>query len=226
MPLGTAIHNIEITLGKGGQLARAAGAVAKLIAKEGKSATLKLPSGEVRLISKNCSATVGQVGNVGVNQKNLGRAGSKRWLGKRPVVRGVVMNPVDHPHGVVKGGPQLVEKNPQPLGVILHLEKEVEKGINIEEAVTRSLKKNPFVANHLLKKINKLNTKEEKEIIITWSRASTIIPIMVGHTIAIHNGKEHLPIYITDRMVGHKLGEFAPTLNFRGHAKSDNRSRR
>ncbi|KAD3336349.1 hypothetical protein E3N88_31868 [Mikania micrantha] len=99
MPLGTAIHNIEITLGKGGQLARAAGAVAKLIAKEGKSATLKLPSGEVRLISKNCSATVGQVGNVGVNQKSLGRARSKRWLGKRPVVRGVVMNPVDHPHG-------------------------------------------------------------------------------------------------------------------------------
>ena len=76
MPLGTAIHNIEITLGKGGQLARAAGAVARLIAKEGKSATLKLPSGEVRLISKNCSATVGQVGNVGVNQKSLGRAGS------------------------------------------------------------------------------------------------------------------------------------------------------
>ncbi|KAK5839527.1 hypothetical protein PVK06_008325 [Gossypium arboreum] len=80
MPLGTAIHNIEITLGRGGQLARAAGAVAKLIAKEGKSATLKLPSGEVHLISKNCSATVGQVGNVGVNQKSLGRAGSKCWL--------------------------------------------------------------------------------------------------------------------------------------------------
>nr|YP_010026792.1 ribosomal protein L2 [Rhododendron simsii]UIW20959.1 ribosomal protein L2 [Rhododendron x pulchrum]ADD30230.1 ribosomal protein L2 [Rhododendron simsii]AEK71655.1 ribosomal protein L2 [Rhododendron simsii]QOQ86040.1 ribosomal protein L2 [Rhododendron simsii]QXJ41666.1 ribosomal protein L2 [Rhododendron simsii] len=99
MPLGTSIHNIEITLGKGGQLVRAAGTLAKLIAKEGKSATLKLPSGEVRLISQNCSATVGQVGNAGVNQKSLGRAGSKRWLGKRPVVRGVVMNPVDHPHG-------------------------------------------------------------------------------------------------------------------------------
>nr|YP_009696455.1 ribosomal protein S19 [Hydrangea platyarguta]YP_009930761.1 ribosomal protein S19 [Hydrangea davidii]YP_010176496.1 ribosomal protein S19 [Hydrangea strigosa]QEJ83281.1 ribosomal protein S19 [Hydrangea platyarguta]QNR87451.1 ribosomal protein S19 [Hydrangea davidii]QSQ72167.1 ribosomal protein S19 [Hydrangea strigosa]WOK78828.1 ribosomal protein S19 [Hydrangea platyarguta] len=92
--------------------------------------------------------------------------------------------------------------------------------------MTRSLKKNPFVANHLLKKIDKLNTKAEKEIIVTWSRASTIIPTMIGHTIAIHNGKEHLPIYITDRMVGHKLGEFAPTLNFRGHAKNDNRSRR
>nr|YP_010704767.1 ribosomal protein L2 [Corydalis longicalcarata]UZG91867.1 ribosomal protein L2 [Corydalis longicalcarata] len=113
MPLGTAIHNIEITLGKGGQLARAAGAVAKLIAKEGKSATLRLPSGEVRLISKNCSATVGQVGNVGVSQKSLmRRAGSKRWLGKRPVVRGVVMNPVDHPHGGGEGRAPIGRKHP------------------------------------------------------------------------------------------------------------------
>ncbi|KAF7075382.1 hypothetical protein CFC21_080162 [Triticum aestivum] len=103
MPLGTAMHNIEITCGRGGQLARAAGAVAKLIAKEGKSATLRLPSGDVHLVSQNCLATVGQVGNVGVNQKSLGRAGSKCWLGKRPVVRGVVMNPVDHPHGGGEG---------------------------------------------------------------------------------------------------------------------------
>nr|YP_009695860.1 ribosomal protein S19 [Hydrostachys imbricata]QEJ82601.1 ribosomal protein S19 [Hydrostachys imbricata] len=92
--------------------------------------------------------------------------------------------------------------------------------------MTRSLKKNPFVANQLFKKIDKLNKKAEKEIIVTWSRTSTIIPTMIGHTIAIHNGKEHLPIYITDRMVGHKLGEFAPTLNFRGHTKSDSKSRR
>nr|YP_009689973.1 ribosomal protein S19 [Justicia leptostachya]YP_010873620.1 ribosomal protein S19 [Justicia latiflora]YP_010873792.1 ribosomal protein S19 [Justicia patentiflora]QEJ80867.1 ribosomal protein S19 [Justicia leptostachya]WGV34926.1 ribosomal protein S19 [Justicia latiflora]WGV35098.1 ribosomal protein S19 [Justicia patentiflora] len=90
----------------------------------------------------------------------------------------------------------------------------------------RSLKKNPFVALHLLKKIDKLNKKAEKEIIVTWSRASTIIPTMIGHTIAIYNGKEHLPIHITDRMVGHKLGEFVATFNFRGHVKSDNRSRR
>nr|QXI88678.1 ribosomal protein S19 [Kalanchoe longiflora] len=92
--------------------------------------------------------------------------------------------------------------------------------------MTRSLKKNPFVADFLLRKIEKLNIKAEKEIIVTWSRASTIIPTMIGHTIAIHNGKEHLPIYITDRMVGHKLGEFALTLNFRGHAKNDTKSRR
>nr|YP_009973441.1 ribosomal protein L2 [Halophila beccarii]YP_009973458.1 ribosomal protein L2 [Halophila beccarii]QNH92892.1 ribosomal protein L2 [Halophila beccarii]QNH92909.1 ribosomal protein L2 [Halophila beccarii] len=103
MPLGAAIHNIEITLGKGGQLARAAGAVARLIAKEGKSATLRLPSGEVRLISKNCLATVGQVGHVEAKQKSLGKAGSKSWLGKRPVVRGVAMNAVDHPHGGGQG---------------------------------------------------------------------------------------------------------------------------
>nr|QKG63330.1 ribosomal protein L2 [Streptocarpus ionanthus subsp. rupicola] len=110
--MGNALPLSAVTLGKGGQLVRAAGAVAKLIAKEGKSATLKLPSGEVRLISKNCSATVGQVGNVGANQKSLGRAGSKRWLGKRPVVRGVVMNPVDHPHGGGEGRAPIGRKKP------------------------------------------------------------------------------------------------------------------
>nr|YP_010917751.1 ribosomal protein S19 [Encalypta ciliata]UVG41337.1 ribosomal protein S19 [Encalypta ciliata] len=92
--------------------------------------------------------------------------------------------------------------------------------------MTRSLKKGPFVADHLLKKIEDLNLKKEKKIIVTWSRASTIIPTMIGHTIAVYNGQEHLPIYITDRMIGHKLGEFAPTRNFRGHTKGDKKSRR
>nr|YP_009747717.1 ribosomal protein S19 [Lecanorchis kiusiana]QII89397.1 ribosomal protein S19 [Lecanorchis kiusiana] len=90
----------------------------------------------------------------------------------------------------------------------------------------RSLKKSPFVANHLLGKIEKLNTRGEKEIIVTWSRASTIIPTMIGHTIAIHNGKGHLPIYIKDHMIGHKLGEFAPTLTKVRHAIIENQSRR
>ena len=92
--------------------------------------------------------------------------------------------------------------------------------------MTRSLNKNPFVANHLLRKIDKLNTKTKKEIIVTWSRASTIIPIMIGHTIAIHNGKEHLPIYITSRITGHKLGEFVPTFNFEEHEKNDKKSQK
>nr|QTT78451.1 ribosomal protein L2 [Andreaea rupestris var. fauriei] len=112
MPLGTAVHNIEITPGKGGQLARAAGAVAKLIAKEGRLATLRLPSGEVRLISQNCSATVGQIGNADANNRIIGKAGSKRWLGKRPKVRGVVMNPVDHPHGGGEGRAPIGRKKP------------------------------------------------------------------------------------------------------------------
>nr|YP_009670554.1 ribosomal protein S19 [Passiflora suberosa]YP_009670572.1 ribosomal protein S19 [Passiflora suberosa]YP_009670741.1 ribosomal protein S19 [Passiflora tenuiloba]YP_009670759.1 ribosomal protein S19 [Passiflora tenuiloba]QCX29843.1 ribosomal protein S19 [Passiflora suberosa]QCX29844.1 ribosomal protein S19 [Passiflora suberosa]QCX30030.1 ribosomal protein S19 [Passiflora tenuiloba]QCX30031.1 ribosomal protein S19 [Passiflora tenuiloba] len=83
----------------------------------------------------------------------------------------------------------------------------------------RSLKKDPFVASHLLRKIQKLNTKAEKKMIVTWSRASTIIPPMIGHTIAIHNGKVKIPIYITGYMVGHKLGEFVPTRSFSGHPK-------
>nr|CDI27992.1 chloroplast 30S ribosomal protein S19 [Acetabularia acetabulum] len=92
--------------------------------------------------------------------------------------------------------------------------------------MARSLKKGPFVANHLMKKIEKLNEQNEKKVITTWSRSSTIVPIMIGHTIAIHNGKEHIPIFITDQMVGHKLGEFAPTRTYRGHVKSDKKSTR
>ena len=92
--------------------------------------------------------------------------------------------------------------------------------------MARSLKKGPFVADHLLRKVESLNAQGEKKVIITWSRASTIVPGMIGHTIAVYNGREHLPIYITDLMVGHRLGEFAPTRTFRGHAKSDKKSRR
>jgi len=114
MPLGTTIHNIEITLGKGGQLVRTTKVVAKLIAKEGQLATLQLPSSEVRLVSQNSLATIGQIGNTNANNKNMGKAGSKRWLGKRPRVRGVIMNPIDHLHGGsegLKAGLLLEEKN-------------------------------------------------------------------------------------------------------------------
>lgn len=92
--------------------------------------------------------------------------------------------------------------------------------------MSRSLKKGPFVADHLLKKIETLNLRGEKRLIITWSRASTIVPIMIGHTVAVHNGREHVPVFVTEQMIGHKLGEFSPTRTFRGHIKSDKRSRR
>ncbi|EKV01516.1 SSU ribosomal protein S19P [Leptolyngbya sp. PCC 7375] len=92
--------------------------------------------------------------------------------------------------------------------------------------MARSLKKGPFVADHLLRKIEKLNAKGDKQVIKTWSRASTIIPQMIGHTIAVHNGRQHVPVYVSEQMVGHKLGEFAPTRTFRGHVKSDKKARR
>lgn len=90
----------------------------------------------------------------------------------------------------------------------------------------RSLKKGPFADDHLLKKIKTLNEKNEKRVIKTWSRRSTIFPEFVGHTIAVHDGRKHVPIYITEDMVGHKLGEFAPTRTFKGHAGEDRRTKR
>ena len=92
--------------------------------------------------------------------------------------------------------------------------------------MSRSLKKGPFVSDTLLSKIAVLNSKNEKQVIKTWSRASTILPQMIGHTIAVHNGRQHVPVYVTEQMVGHKLGEFAPTRTFKGHAKSDKKARR
>jgi small subunit ribosomal protein S19 len=90
----------------------------------------------------------------------------------------------------------------------------------------RSLKKGPFVAYHLLKKINKMNKADKKDTIKTWSRSSTILPSMIGFTIAVYNGKQHVPIFISDQLVGHKLGEFVSTRNFKSHIKTDRKTQR
>jgi large subunit ribosomal protein L2 len=103
IPLGTSIHNIELNQGHGGQMARGAGCYAQLMAKEGKYAQIKLPSGEVRMVSLDCKATIGQVGNLEHENVRIGKAGRTRWRGRRPHVRGVAMNPVDHPHGGGEG---------------------------------------------------------------------------------------------------------------------------
>lgn len=103
IPLGTAVHNIELQPGKGGQIVRAAGTYGQIVAKEGNFVTLKLPSSEVRLIRKECYATIGQVGNIDCNNISIGKAGRNRWMGKKPKVRGLAMNPVDHPHGGGEG---------------------------------------------------------------------------------------------------------------------------
>jgi len=103
IPVGTMIHNVELKPGKGGQLVRAAGNAAQLMAKEGNYAQVRLPSGEVRMISMLCKASIGQVSNIENENISIGKAGRKRWMGIRPTVRGVVMNPVDHPHGGGEG---------------------------------------------------------------------------------------------------------------------------
>ncbi|MFQ5682879.1 MAG: 50S ribosomal protein L2 [Candidatus Binatia bacterium] len=103
IPVGTVVHNVELKIGKGGQLVRSAGAGAQLMAKEGAYALLKLPSGELRNVLAKCRATVGNVGNLEQENISLGKAGRRRWLGRRPVTRGIAKNPVDHPHGGGEG---------------------------------------------------------------------------------------------------------------------------
>ena len=88
----------------------------------------------------------------------------------------------------------------------------------------RSLKKGPFVDDHLLVKVVEMNKRNEKRVVKTWSRASVIFPTFIGHTVAVYNGKKHIPVYVTENMVGHRLGEFAPTRNYRGHGRHTERS--
>jgi large subunit ribosomal protein L2 len=103
VPLGTLVHNVELNIGRGGQMVRSAGSYAQLMAKEGERVTLRLPSGEVRMVNRKCYATIGEVGNSEHENVVSGKAGRTRWLGRRPKVRGVAMNPIDHPHGGGEG---------------------------------------------------------------------------------------------------------------------------
>jgi large subunit ribosomal protein L2 len=112
IPVGTFVHNIELKVGAGGQIARSAGSAAQLAAKEGKYAHLRLPSGEVRLVSLDCRATIGQLGNLEHENIRVGKAGRSRWVGRRPKVRGSAMNPVDHPHGGGEGKAPIGLKSP------------------------------------------------------------------------------------------------------------------
>jgi large subunit ribosomal protein L2 len=113
IPQGTEIHNLEIKLGKGGQVIRSGGSSGQLVAKEGKYVQVRLPSGEVRKVHRDCWATIGQIGNIFHENIKIGKAGRKRWMGRRPSVRGVAMNPVDHPHGGGEG--RAGQGNPHPV---------------------------------------------------------------------------------------------------------------
>ncbi len=191
IPLGTIISCIELHPGQGAVLARSAGAFAQLMAREGKYATVKLPSGETRMILVTCSATIGAVSNSDHQLLVSGKAGRSRWLGRRPRTRAVVMNPVDHPMGGGEG---------RSSGGHPRSRKGIPATDNVESG--------------------------KKTVIKTWSRASMITPDFVGQTIAVHNGKQFVPVYVTENMVGHKLGEFSPTRSFRGHGGNKNKGKK
>ena len=233
MPVGTVVHNVELQPGRGGQMARSAGASAQLMAKDGDMATLRLPSGEMRMVRAECRATVGVIGNADHQNVKVGKAGRKRHMGVRPQTRGTAMNPVDHPHG---GGEGSTTAGPSPGDAVgradarlPHAQEEQDlrplhrprpQAREGQEQMSRSSKKGPWVEERLMSRIEALNAENNKKMLRTWSRASTIFPEMVGHTIAVHDGKKHVPVFVSESMVGHKLGEFAPTRVFRGHAGS------
>jgi large subunit ribosomal protein L2 len=134
IPTGTLIHNVELKMGKGGQIVRSAGAYGQLVAKEGKYAHVKLPSGEVRLILQDCYATIGQVSNLEHENISLGKAGRSRWLGRKPVVRGVAMNPIDHPLGGGEGKSSGGRHPCSPWGV---LEKKTRKNKRTDQYIVK-----------------------------------------------------------------------------------------
>ena len=233
MPVGTVVHNIEMQPGRGGQMARSAGASAQLMAKDAGMATLRLPSGEMRMVRAECRATVGTLGNTEHQNVKVGKAGRKRHMGVRPQTRGTAMNPVDHPHGGGEGSTTAGRHPVTPWGVPTlgyrtrkrnkpssrYIVRGRRRGKG-KRTMSRSSKKGPWVEERLMHRIEALNAENNKKMLRTWSRASTIFPEMVGHTIAVHDGKKHVPVFISEAMVGHKLGEFAPTRVFRGHAGS------
>ena len=237
IPVGTFIHAIELYPGKGAQLVRSAGNQAQLMGKEETYALVRLPSGEMRKVPINCKAAIGQVSNIDHENVNYGKAGRVRNMGWRPTVRGSVMNPCDHPHGGGEGKSPVGRPGPvTPWGKPAlgyktrkahhRTDKFIVKRRNGKYSerrnlfMSRSIKKGPYVQEVLLKRVMAMNEAGEKKVLKTWSRSSTIFPDFVGHTFAVHDGRKHVPVYVTEDMVGHKLGEFAPTRTYKGHAGS------
>ena len=246
IPVGTTVHNVELRPGQGGKIGRSAGIAVQLVAKEGDHATLRMPSTEMRRVLIDCRATVGEVGNAEHELIKIGKAGRNRWKGvkpadprcrdepgrpparwwRRPHLR---WSPRRVPVGQARGPhPQQEEGQPGPdhpsssFGKWSPLTRRKKENTRM----SRSLKKGPFVDEHLLKKIDAQNEAGERKVIKTWSRRSTIIPDMVGHTLAVHDGRKHVPVYVTESMVGHKLGEFSPTRTFKFHAGLERGARR
>ena len=239
IPVGTIIHNVELKPGAGGQMARSAGAFAQLIGRDGDWSQIRLGSGEIRLVRSECMASIGAVSNPDHQNVNYGKAGRMRWKGRRPHNRGVTMNPVDHPHGGgegrTSGGRHPVTPWGQPTkGHKTRRNKKTDRHDHPQPprredegrlTMPRSVWKGPFVDGYLFDKVEAARDSGRNEIIKTWSRRSTIMPDFVGLTFAVYNGKKFVPVYVTENMVGHKLGEFSPTRTYHGHG-ADKKAKR
>ena len=232
IPTGTLVHDVELKPGRARRWRARPARASSSSRRTAGYAVLRLPSGEMRRVPLTCRATVGQVGNVDHQNITGGKAGRSRWRGKRPSVRGSAMNPVDHPHGGGEGKSKGGRHPVTPWGVPTLGKRTRAQAQGIRQAdrprppprqggsplMSQSSKKGPFVEERLMSRIEAMNESGQKNMIRTWSRTSTIFPEMVGHTIAVHDGRKHVPVFISEQMVGHKLGEFAPTRTFRGHA--------
>ena len=240
MPVGTIVHNIEIKIGKGGQLARSAGTYAQIVGRDQDYVILRLNSGEQRLVLGRCMATVGAVSNPDHMNISIGKAGRKRWMGRTPAQPRRRHEPGRSParrrrrphlgrpsSGDAVGLPDQGQEDPQQ-----QVDAEIHRGEppRAEEEVeastmTRSVWKGPFVDGYLLKKAEAARASGRHEMIKIWSRRSTILPQFVGLTFGVYNGHKHIPVLVTEEMVGHKFGEFAPTRTFYGHS-ADRKAKR
>ena len=230
IPVGTTVHCVELKPGKGAQIARSAGTYVQLVAREGAYATLRLRSGEMRKVLAECRATVGEVGNAEHMLRSLGKAGATRWRGVRPTVRGVAMNPVDHPHGGGEGRTSGGRHPVTPWGVPTKGKKTRSNKRTDKLIVRRRNRKNRgYQSCHVhLKKAHLLTFIFLRKLKMQWPQITEsrlkpghvvqlVSPEMVGLTIAVHNGRQHVPVLVNEDMVGHKLGEFAPTRTYKGH---------
>jgi large subunit ribosomal protein L2 len=215
LPIGTIIHNIELKPLKGGQVARSAGAYAQLVGRDAGYAQIRLNSGELRMVPDGCMATVGAVSNQDHMNEVLGKAGRVRHKGRRPHVRGVAMNPVDHPHGGGEGRTSGGRHPVTPWG----------KPTKGKKTRTNKATDKFIIRSRHVKKADAAQSSGRKDVIKTWSRRSTIMPQFVGLTFGVHNGQKHVPVLVSEDMVGMKFGEFAPTRYFPGHA-ADKKAKR
>jgi len=181
------------------------------------------------MFRNECYCTIGQVGNADHENISIGKAGRNRWLGANPTTRRV-QEPGGSSHGwrggeEFRGTPSLHPLGKPTKGLKTRKRKASDRLIvrRRKESgdMARSIKKGPYVRPGPHQQDRVMNRKNEKRVVRTWARRSTIVPEFVGHTLAVHNGNKFIPIYVTENMVGHKLGEFAPTRLFRGHAGTD-----